>query len=88
MAATNARREDKRYTVHKHFYGDWRAKFPKNLRKTEKSLRSQERRKQGMENFLQENNAINLRRNHGDTLASRRMHDRLKGCEALANLAE
>ena len=38
MTATKTRREDKCYTVHKHFYGDWRAKFPKNLRKREKKV--------------------------------------------------
>jgi hypothetical protein len=26
-----------RYTVHKHFYGNWRAKFPKKLRRRKKS---------------------------------------------------
>jgi hypothetical protein len=90
MAATKARREEKRYTVHKHFYGDWRAKFPKNLCKREKKgLRSQERPKQeAWKTFSKKTTQLAFNETTVTHSRSRRIIDRLKGCEALANSAK
>ena len=89
MTATKTRREDKCYTVHKHFYGDWRAKFPKNLREREKTLRSQERRKQeAWKIFSKKTTQLAFDETTVTHSRSRRIIDRLKGCETLANSAK